>query len=118
MEDAYGPGEGDDDRLERLRRPPGELREPAFAYQYELIGQMVRRSALDYAHVRDFLQYTVVSDWLGFAPLDARLLERYPGRESPWARFQERAVRITADPNGPPIPPRPSGSGGAPDSPA
>lgn len=79
---------------------------------------MVRRGALDYARVRDFLDHTVVSDWLEFAPLDAHLLERYPGRGSPWARFQEFAMRITTDPNGPPIPPRPSGSGGAPDSPA
>lgn len=102
---------GFDDSLEDF-----EIR--AFDYQYELIGQMVRRSALDHAQVRDLLQYTVVSDWLAFAPLDARLLERYPGRGSPWARFRELAVRITTDLNGPPIPPRPSDSGGAPDSPS
>ena len=76
----------------------------AFAYQYELIGQMVRSGTLDYAQVRDFLQYTVVADWIAFAPLDAHLVGRWPGRPSPWRRFRELAGRVTADLNGPPLP--------------
>ena len=57
----------------------------AFAYQYELIGQMV------------------VADWNAFHPLDAHLQERFPGRGSPWARFRSLAIRVTNDLNGPPI---------------
>jgi hypothetical protein len=75
----------------------------AFAYQYELIGQMVVAGTLDYGQVRDFLQYTVVADWNAFQPLDARLQERYPGRASPWSRFRALAIRVTTDLNGPPI---------------
>jgi hypothetical protein len=73
----------------------------SFAYQYELIGQMVTTRTLDYQLVRDFLQYTIVSDWNAFEPLDARLRERYPGRPSPWARFRQLAQRITTDLKGP-----------------
>lgn len=97
---------GFDDTLE-------DFESRAFAYQYELIGQMVRRGTLDYRQVRDFLQFTIVNDWLAFAALDGRLESRYPGRPSPWARFRELAVRITTDMNGPPIPPR-SSSGASP----
>ena len=73
----------------------------SFAYQYELIGQMVQSGTLDYSLVRDFVQYTVVADWNAFQPLDAHLRERYPGRPSPWARFRQLAQRITADLKGP-----------------
>ncbi len=79
----------------------------AYAYQYELIGQMVDAGTLDYRLVRDFLRYSVVSDWIAFDPLDAHLLARYPGRPSPWERFRSLAVRITSELNGPPIPDRP-----------
>ena len=85
----------------------------AFAYQYELIGQMVASGTLDYTLVRDFVQYTVVADWNAFAPLDAHLRERYPGRPSPWTRFRHLASRVTKDLNGPDLlgaPPEP-GSG-------
>ncbi len=75
----------------------------AFAYQYELIGQMVQSGTLDYTLVRDFVQYTVVADWNAFEPLDTRLLARYPGRRSPWARFRQLAERTTIDLNGPKI---------------
>lgn len=75
----------------------------AFAYQYELIGQMVTAGTLDYRQVRDFLQYTVVADWNAFEPLDAHLLERYPGHTSPWSRFRTLAIRVTTDLNGPPV---------------
>jgi len=73
----------------------------SFAYQYELIGQMVQSGTLDYARVRNFLQYTVVADWNAFQPLEAHLLDRFPGRPSPWARFRLLAQRITTDLNGP-----------------
>jgi hypothetical protein len=73
----------------------------AFAYQYELIGQMVQSGTLDYALVREFVRYTVVADWNAFQPLDAHLRERYPGRPSPWLRFRQLALRITTDLNGP-----------------
>jgi len=85
----------------------------SFAYQYELIGQMVASGTLDYTLVRDFVQYTVVADWNAFAPLDAHLRERYPGRPSPWTRFRHLASRVTKDLNGPDLlgaPPEP-GSG-------
>ncbi len=75
----------------------------SFAYQYELIGQMVVSGTLDYSLVRDFVQYTVVADWNAFEPLDTHLRERYPGRPSPWARFQQLARRITTELNGPEI---------------
>lgn len=75
----------------------------AFAYQYELIGQMVAAGTLEYPMIRDFLQYTVVADWNAFEPLDRHLRERYPGRPSPWARFRRLAQRVTQDLNGPPI---------------
>ena len=78
----------------------------AFAYQYELIGQMVQAGTLDYGMVRDFLRYSVVSDWIAFDPLDAHLLERYPDHESPWQRFHDLAYRITTDLHGPTIPRR------------
>jgi hypothetical protein len=73
----------------------------SFAYQYELIGQMVLTGTLDYTLVREFVRYTVVTDWNAFEPLDAHLRERYPGRPSPWARFRQLAQRITTDLNGP-----------------
>jgi len=73
----------------------------SFAYQYELIGQMVLTGTLDYPLVRDFVRYTVVADWNAFEPLDAHLRERYPGRPSPWTRFRQLAHRITTDLNGP-----------------
>jgi hypothetical protein len=73
----------------------------SFAYQYELIGQMVLSGTLDYSLVRDFVQYTVVADWNAFEPLDAHLRERYPGRPSPWTRFRQLAQRITLDLKGP-----------------
>ena len=73
----------------------------AFAYQYELNGQMVTAGTLDYRMVRDVLQYTVVADWNAFQPLDAYLISRFPGHESPWSRFRELARRITADLKGP-----------------
>lgn len=79
----------------------------AFAYQYELIGQMVESGTLDYVLVRDFLQYSVVADWIAFDPLDARLLARYPGHFSPWERFRGLAERITTELKGPPLPARP-----------
>jgi len=75
----------------------------AFAYQYELIGQMVQSGTLDYKLVRDFLQYSIVADWNGFEPLDSRLQERYPGRPSPWARFRLLPQRITTELKGPEI---------------
>jgi hypothetical protein len=73
----------------------------SFAYQYELIGQMVAAGTLDYTLVRDFVRYTVVADWNAFEPLDAHLQERYPGRPSPWTRFRQLAQRITTDLKGP-----------------
>jgi len=79
----------------------------AFAYQYELIGQMVLSGTLDYKLVRDFLQYSIVADWNAFEPLDARLHERYPGRPSPWTRFRQLALRVTTDLKGPEILGRP-----------
>ncbi|HYK93599.1 MAG TPA: hypothetical protein VEY07_06115 [Thermoplasmata archaeon] len=98
---------GFDDGLEDL-----ECR--AFAYQYELIGQMVAAGTLDYRLVRDFLQYSVVADWIAFDPLDARLVSRYPGHASPWERFHDLAERITTELNGPPIPRRDPSSAPAP----
>ncbi len=79
----------------------------AFAYQYELLGQMVQAGTLDYRLVRDFLRYSVVADWVAFDPLDAHLMARYPGRPSPWERFRRLAERVTVDLKGPPIPNRP-----------
>lgn len=73
----------------------------SYAYQYELIGQMVVAGTLEYRLVRDFLQYTIVADWNAFQPLDAHLRERYPGRPSPWSRFRQLAQRITSELNGP-----------------
>ncbi|MCI4356967.1 MAG: hypothetical protein L3K18_07500 [Thermoplasmata archaeon] len=73
----------------------------SFAYQYELIGQMVQAGTLDYPLVRDFLQYSIVADWNAFEPLDAHLHERYPGRPSPWTRFQGLAGQITTELHGP-----------------
>jgi hypothetical protein len=75
----------------------------SFAYQYELIGQMVLSGTLDYRLVRNFLQYSIVADWNAFEALDARLQERFPGRPSPWARFRQLALRITTDLRGPEI---------------
>ncbi|HXQ94517.1 MAG TPA: hypothetical protein VN864_05040 [Thermoplasmata archaeon] len=75
----------------------------AFAYQYELIGQMVASGTLDYQLIRDFLQFSVVSDWNAFEPLDTHLRERYPGRPSPWTRFRGLAQRVTSDLNGPAV---------------
>jgi len=85
---------GFDDSLE-------DFESRAFAYQYELIGQMVEAGTLDYALVRDFLQFSIVADWNAFEPLDARLQERYPGRPSPWTRFRSVAGQVTTDLNGP-----------------
>ncbi len=73
----------------------------SYAYQYELIGQMVSSGTLDYTLVRDFLQYTIVADWNAFEPLDAHLVGRYAGRPSPWSRFRQLAQRITSELNGP-----------------
>jgi hypothetical protein len=87
---------GYDDSLE-------DFESRAFAYQYELIGQMVVAGTLDYDLVRDFLQFSVVADWNAFQPLDAHLQERYPGRPSPWGRFRELAVKVTTELNGPKI---------------
>lgn len=78
-----------------------DLESRSFAYQYELIGQMVDSGTLDYELVRDFVRYTIVSDWNAFQPLDAHLMQRYPGRPSPWARFQLLALRITTELHGP-----------------
>jgi hypothetical protein len=83
----------------------------SFAYQYELIGQMVSSGTLDYKLVRNFLRYSIVADWNAFAPLDAHLGERYPGRPSPWARFLQLAQRITIDLKGPDIRGRAPGIG-------
>jgi hypothetical protein len=84
----------------------------SFAYQYELIGQMVASGTLEYGQVRDFLQYSIVADWNAFQPLDAHLQERYPGRRSPWDRFRLLAQRVTTDLRGPELvgsgPTRPS----------
>lgn len=80
-----------------------DLESRSFAYQYELIGQMVDSRTLDYSLVRDFVKYTIVSDWNAFEPLDAHLSERYPGRPSPWLSFRRLAVRITTDLHGPEI---------------
>ncbi|MGA7846675.1 MAG: hypothetical protein WCB18_06280 [Thermoplasmata archaeon] len=84
----------------------------SFAYQYELIGQMVKSGTLDYLLVRDFMRYTVVTDWNAFEPLDTHLKERYPGRPSPWTRFRQLAKRITTELEGPQLrgeePPAPS----------
>lgn len=85
---------GFDDSLE-------DFESRTFAYQYELIGQMVRAGTLDYGLVRDFVQYTIVADWNAFEPLDSRLMSRYPGRPSPWARFRLLAQRITTELRGP-----------------
>ncbi len=79
----------------------------AFAYQYELIGQMVVSGTLDYKLVRDFVQFSVVADWNAFEPLDAHLIERFPGRPSPWTRFRQLALRITTELNGPELRGRP-----------
>jgi len=85
---------GFDDSLE-------DFESRSFAYQYDLIGQMVSAGTLDYKLVRDFLQYTVVADWNAFEPLDSHLEERFPGVPSPWARFRQLAQRITTDLKGP-----------------
>jgi hypothetical protein len=73
----------------------------SYAYQYELIGQMVSAGTLDYELVRDFLQHTIAADWNAFEPLDAHLRERYPGRPSPWSRFRQLAGRVTIELRGP-----------------
>jgi hypothetical protein len=88
-----------------------DFRSRAFAYQYELIGQMVLSGTLDYRWVRDFVQFSVVADWNAFQPLDAHLIERFPGRPSPWARFQQLALRITTELNGPELRGRPPAKG-------
>ncbi len=75
----------------------------AFAYQYELIGQMVNSRTLGYAQIRDFLKFSVVADWNAFDPLNERLMERYPDRPTPWSNFRQLAAQITADLNGPPL---------------
>lgn len=85
---------GFDDSLE-------DFESRTFAYQYELIGQMVLSGTLDYRLVRDFLQYSIVADWNAFEALDRHLGERYPGRPSPWRRFRELAHRITTELEGP-----------------
>ena len=79
-----------------------DLESRSFAYQYDLIGQMVSAGTLDYELVRDFLQYTVANDWNAFQPLSAHLSSRYPGHPSPWRRFRELAARITTELGGPP----------------
>lgn len=78
----------------------------AFAYQYELIGQMVYARTLEYAQLRDFLKYSVVADWNEFSPLEAHLVQRYRPysvNQSPWSNFRKLADRITRDLRGPPL---------------
>ena len=98
-EAAKGAWIGFDDSLEDF-----ECR--AFAYQYELIAQMVASGTLDYGLVRDSLRFTIVSDWIAFDPLDVHLTMRYPNNPSPWESFRKLAERITFDLRGPAIPPR------------
>lgn len=90
---------GFDDSLE-------DFESRAFAYQYELIGQMVAARTLNYQQIRDFLQFTIVADWNAFDPLDEHLVKRYPGRPSPWSNFRRLAAQVTADLQGPPLPQR------------
>lgn len=92
---------GFDDSLE-------DFESRAFAYQYELIGQMVRARTLDYRQIRDFLKFSIIADWNAFDPLDAHLLERYPDHESPWSNFRALASEITRDLHGPPLVERPA----------
>ncbi len=87
---------GFDDSLE-------DFESRAFAYQYELIGQMVAARTLSYQQVRDFLQFSIVADWNAFDPLDEHLSKRYPNNPSPWANFRRLATQITSDLRGPPI---------------
>ena len=93
-EAAAADWKGFDDTLDDL-----ECR--AFAYQYELIGQMVVAGTLDYRLVRNFLQYSVVNDWNAYQPLDAHLTGRYPGHASPWQNFRALAARINGELHGP-----------------
>lgn len=80
-----------------------DFEDRSFAYQYELIGQMVEAGTLSYELVRDFLQYSIVADWNAFQPLNARLMARYPDHASPWVRFENLATRVTTDLRGPEI---------------
>ncbi len=87
---------GFDDSLE-------DFESRAFAYQYELIGQMVYGRTLSYPQVRDFLKFSIVADWNAFQPLDGHLAQRYPANPSPWTNFKRLAGQITADLKGPPL---------------
>ena len=69
----------------------------SFAYKYELIGLLVKRKTLEYAFVRDVLQWSVVADWRDFAPLDAHLKARFGAQISEWHHFAELAARIRND---------------------
>jgi len=90
----------------------------AFAYQYELIAQMVYARTLEYVQLRDFLKFSIVADWNAFDPLDAHLMERYPGRPSPWSNFRKLAEQITHDLGGPPMVPRGAPGSGGPSPPS
>lgn len=87
---------GFDDSLE-------DFESRAFAYQYELIGQMVAARTLSYPQVRDFLQFSIVADWIAFQPLDEHLHQRYPNNPSPWSNFRRLAGQITTELRGPPL---------------
>lgn len=88
--------EGFDDSLD-------DFESRAFAYQYELVGQMVYGRTLNYPQVRDFLKFSVVADWNAFHPLDKHLGVRYPNNPSPWSNFRRLAQQITTDLAGPPL---------------
>lgn len=75
----------------------------SFAYPCELIGPRVRSGTLDDELVRDFLQYSIVSDWNAFQPLNARRGGRYPDHGSPRGRFRTLSGRITPDLKGRPL---------------
>ncbi len=87
---------GFDDSLE-------DFESRAFAYQYELIAQMVQARTLNYPQVRDFLKFSIVADWNAFNPLDEHLTKRYPNNPSPWSNFRKLAGQITTDLKGPPL---------------
>lgn len=66
----------------------------SFAYKYELIGLLVERKTLEFAFVRDVLQWSVVADWRDFAPVDAHLKVRFGAQTSEWHHFAELADDI------------------------
>lgn len=64
-----------------------------FAYMYELMGQLVKDKIVDKETILNALQYLVIVDWDGFAPLLEHLRERYSERfkeaiTNPWQNFQ------------------------------